>query len=689
MLIMIRNHFPLYKIVTVIVIFALLFPAYTQVQAAGEDFILPVVAIHISELTQALDNLSDADTTATEVANGYPWNPSDWHYFVLYESIMEALRSDGTPFVTVSDADIRAGRLLLANGTPRYPIMISLAAEATSDDEAGHLRDYVAAGGFLFVGSSAFTLRPDGSPRGDFTLANEMGIHTASSSRDNWYINQQFTIVTNHLLVAQIPAGNLTWNMPLSADEVYWGTAYTGHHVQGAHYDFKVNATDATVIAKGERYPLLAVKNYGKGVFIYHADLQPLIGFGGNDAGMYAYSIYRDAIQWAFGSANLPLVRLSPWQYPYDAAFILRHDFENTSGQAIEASAKAEFDAGARGDYYFCTGVLREQLKNNPAIIASLRRAVTLYGATIGPHNGGLKNPNNPSLTYANFEYWHWGPDEALNGTPAGFDYALRSIAIAYQDIERWLAGTDNGRPGCGAAGNCPRIWVSPYFNSDREDSNIILDVMQVVSTGEQKISPFPHFTLSTRTEGLFYPQVSLPVSDWFIKGKVAQSIESGHTETSIENLVDAYYQMGALVNLYGHTSSASGLMNDYMRYSLSKPRMWAANSVSIADWWALRSKVTVTPTYRSDGVQFIASAVISGSNDADTTIELTIPRWAQGRVGHLQIFLNGAPAAGDRYRFTHDGIKVKVGSDITRVEVRYTTRADLLPSSWRYPHPR
>ena len=135
----------------------------------------PVVAIHVSELTQALDTMN----------NGW-W--TSWHYFVLPESLKEALRSDGTPFVEVSDADIAAGNLLFPDGSPRYPILISLASEAIADNEIAPLRDYVAAGGFLFVGSSAFTRNPDGTTRGDFALANELGLHMVHpSSLENWY----------------------------------------------------------------------------------------------------------------------------------------------------------------------------------------------------------------------------------------------------------------------------------------------------------------------------------------------------------------------------------------------------------------------------------------------------------------------------------------------------------------------
>jgi len=83
------------------------------------------------------------------------------------ESLKEALKSDGTAYEIVTDADITSGRLLDTNGQPRYQIVISLASEAVRNDEIAPLTNYVAAGGTLFVGSSAFTRQTNGLSRGD------------------------------------------------------------------------------------------------------------------------------------------------------------------------------------------------------------------------------------------------------------------------------------------------------------------------------------------------------------------------------------------------------------------------------------------------------------------------------------------------------------------------------------------
>ena len=60
----------------------------------------PVVAIHDSELTRALESMS-ATNAVTPVGagfTGFEWWPTNWHYFVMPESLKEALASEGTAF---------------------------------------------------------------------------------------------------------------------------------------------------------------------------------------------------------------------------------------------------------------------------------------------------------------------------------------------------------------------------------------------------------------------------------------------------------------------------------------------------------------------------------------------------------------------------------------------------------------
>jgi len=638
----------------------------------------PVVAIHVSEWTQALETMPAVAPVPTGTGySGNSWFYTSWHYSTIVESIKIALEADGTPYQVVTDADIAAGALL-EGGAPKYPILFSLACEAVDDNEIQPLRAYVAAGGFLFLGSSAFTRKPDGTARGDFALADEMGLKMASPSLQNWKMNAYFTHWNDHRLVAPIPKGSVDWNMLSQADEVVWETA-------GAQQLWQTVAQGAEVIATGGDRPLLATKPYGAGRFIYHAIFNPIVGAGGQDSGMYAYTIYRSAIEWAFETAKLPLIKRSPWPYAYDAAFMIRHDFENLLSLVldIENSARYEHSIGAKGDYYFSTGILRTMKANErQAFVDSLRRAVTEYQATIGPHNGGYPNPglSNPGL----YEYWHWGPDTVLDltsfGAPYsqytnGYEYAKDSIRLSFEDIEAWLKDLDNGRAGCGAAGNCPRTWVSPFFNSGRERSLRILTELNSIVMGEQKISPFPHWTLSydPATRGQRHPTLALPVSDWYVGSHVAQSIESKHTPATIEALVDFYYQKGYLLNLYGHTGTESGLMKAYASYAAKKPRIWSTNSVGLYDWWIKRDGWTVMPGFIRSGDTAIANAAISGIGDPQAAVELSLPHWNSGAVPNLEVRLNGQLADASEYRLTNYGVKIRVGSAVTQVEVRYT----------------
>jgi hypothetical protein len=122
---------------------------------------------------------------------------TNWQYFTMPESVKEALRSDGTPWTVVSDLDIASGVLTNADGTPKYPILIALACECIRDDEIAPLANYVAAGGFIFAGSSSFTRGTDGTNRPNFALTNQMGLtctpHRQTGTRIRIYSRSPIT----------------------------------------------------------------------------------------------------------------------------------------------------------------------------------------------------------------------------------------------------------------------------------------------------------------------------------------------------------------------------------------------------------------------------------------------------------------------------------------------------------------
>ncbi len=638
----------------------------------------PVVAIHDSELTRALETIPASGLTPSGAGTtGYQWWPTNWHYFVMPDSVKEMLRSDGTAFTVVSDASITAGSLLDSNGAPADPIVISLACEALRDDEIAPLTNYVAAGGFLLVGSSSFTRYTNGTARGDFALAAQMGMHAASAALTNWGFNNTFTRVSGHSLVAHIPEGTLTWQLPMASEEISWPEV---DHVPNPptglpHLVWQVQMSGATVLAQGDSSPFVTVMPYGKGYFIYVAAMQPLLGHGGWAPGIYTYGIFRNAIQWAFGSATMPVPKVSPWPFAYDAAIIFRHDMEAIPDyiNAIEGSAQFEYTNGATGDYFFCTGELRENMPNPAATVASLQRAVSNYNATIGPHNGGFTNPNlyYPPLTTNSYDYWHWGPDEVLNMNPPGYRngqaFALASLSNSFMDIQGWLPGTNNG--------SGLRTCVTPYFNATREASLQIQEQLGIQIAGDEKLGPFPHWTLSSQTPDMNYSFASLPVSDWYVGPQIAQAMEDGHTTASVKALVDFYYSWGALINLYSHSSSdgsgaAGAVASDYVTYGLSKPRIWSANSTGIYSWWLQRKTEQIIPTFSRNGNLSITTVAISGATSTNAAIEIMAP---SASFYGLQVFTNGVAAA-RRVSFRVNGavIKLLVGTSVTNAQIQY-----------------
>jgi hypothetical protein len=673
----------------------------------------PLVAIHDSELTRAMETEIASNGTPTgQGTTGHQWWPTDWHYFVMPDSLKQAFQSDGTAYTVLGDSNITAGALL-TNGVPKYPIFISLSSEAMRDDEIAPLTNYVAAGGFLFVGGSSFTRNTNGTSRGDFALANAMGVHMVVNGLTNWGLANYLTTQTNNRIVNDIPSGANTWQMPAYSEEIVWGTSPT-HNYLAPHDVWQVQAGGATVLAQGDNYPYILIKQYGKGYFIYDAAFEPLMGHGGFAPGMYAYMIFRRSIEWAFESANLPILKLSPWPYQYNAAFMVRHDLENYDNEIADlmASAQVESSNGAKGDYYFCTGTLRQDmysLYNTNTVISSLRQAVTNYGASIGPHNGGLPNPYNPALYETNgigstYDYWHWGPDEVLDTSPPGYAngtaYAYTSLSNAFGDVESWLSGIES---------KSMRLWVACYFNGTRESSLSNQAALGVKIAGDQKLTPFPAWTMSTQTPDLLYPTLTEPVSDWYVGGLVAQSLEPWHppgvhTSATVMAAVDYYYNLGFMINIYSHTlatgeGDAGALMPEYLTYCANTnihPRIWSQNAIGIYNWWVARANAQISVSYATNGNQSTASISVAHATDPGTGVELYIP--ATTSFCSLQVFTNGFLASTNSYRIVGQVVKVLVGTTVSNVLVSYypvgspvnvfsqnfdSVTAPALPSGW------
>ena len=302
---------------------------------------------------------------------------------------------------------------------------------------------------------------------------------------------------------------------------------------------------------------------------------------------------------------------------------------------------------------------------------------MTNYGATIGPHNGGLRNPGNPALVRGDYDYWHWGPDEALDVTPPAIRAARRTRRRHFRTHSTMSS------PGCAASLTECEHGSQCYFNWHPRSLLRFAIASRREDRRRAKALPLPALDLSTGTPGKHYCILSEPVSDWFVNGLVAQSLEPWHspaiqTSPTMHDGVDFYYNLGALINFYSHTLStglgdAGQLVPDYISYSVNTnlhPRLWKANALSVYQWWLARSNAQVTFNCATNGYQTLVNVLVTGAADPNTAVEVRIPGTNQACT--IQVWTNGNPAASDSYRVSGQVIKLRVGTAVTNAIVSY-----------------
>ena len=147
------------------------------------------------------------------------------------------------------------------------------------------------------------------------------------------------------------------------------------------------------------------------------------------------------------------------------------------------------------------------------------------------------------------------------------------------------------------------------------------------------------------------------------------------HTSESMKATVDFYYNLGALVHIYGHSPSQSdNLQGEFVTYCASKgPRMWSANAMEIYDWWQARSSTVITPTYLISGNTITAQAAVTGAADPDTAVEMALLNQSNQGVGNIKVFIDGSPADPADYRTIGNVIRIKVGNLASSAKVQYT----------------
>jgi hypothetical protein len=85
------------------------------------------------------------------------------------------------------------------------------------------------------------------------------------------------------------------------------------------------------------------------------------------------------------------------------------------------------------------------------------------------------------------------------------------------------------------------------------------------------------------------------------------------------------------------------------------------------------RTNIAITPSYGITGNTAAMRATITGSINSDSSVEIIMPNWSNWIQGNILVLSNDVPADPGQYRLTNYGIKVKVGTSISSVEVRFS----------------
>jgi len=137
---------------------------------------------------------------------------------------------------------------------------------------------------------------------------------------------------------------------------------------------------------------------------------------------------------------------------------------------------------------------------------------------------------------------------------------------------------------------------------------------------------------------------------------------------------------MGALVSPYSHSSSTSGLPNDFINYALSKPNMWNTTPLELKDWWLTRQQAETTQRFETSNGLNNLTLTVNNSQSPNIALDVVLPLNAS-EISNLQILLNGEPST--NYRLTNNDLKIQAGQSSTVTILYQTPTTGSTAGSW------
>ncbi|MHC5183834.1 MAG: galactose-binding domain-containing protein, partial [Planctomycetota bacterium] len=424
------------------------------------------------------------------------------------------------------------------------------------------------------------------------------------------------------------------------------------------HWAQQVQSTTATVLAETSTGdPILTVKDYGQGRFIYHSEFNPLAGYSMHTVANFTYGFYRKAIEEAHVAMSLPLVRIGTWPWPYVAGFMTRHDhfsnfgFDGVSGTADDLEvAQIEADRGVQGVHLLRTHTalpLGSDACTDPgygntcsSVVQSNIQNMLGLGAEIGTHT--MNESQEP---------------------------AQANIAGSLDRLEYYL-------------GFRPTVFVAPGGSGMRDATKQGLVNEGILTKGDIAFGAHPHFALKIDTATEYdnsarWPLVDMPATGYygtpggggFAGGIWAHEITAnpsgcnndGTVRPCMEKALDFQYNLGGLVCLYDHIGDNS-LQNAnasqfaaYIDYAQSKPYMYTTSHLDMYDWWLRRDPVRATTSYTLSDPSHISVNLTSDSNEPGPfSIDINNLPWD----GNVVVRVNGIQTTD--YVIDSNNIRVK-----------------------------
>lgn len=516
-----------------------------------------------------------------------------WSYRIRdYQVSLSTNCTDWTPVATNTGQDI-PGDYQETSFTPAAARCIRVTADYPSwedEDYSGYnTANWIGLDGFQAYdqnGDPLINAAPLLFTQSAFALSPEMGLIPSNTG-----LIGSIQKVNNNAIVSHMTETDVrNWFLP----KAYSDNGYT--HRQ--HWAQFVQPTTATVLLSSDGHPTLSVTPYGSGQFIYHSEFSPLAGYSGYVVDNFEYGFFRKAVEQAFKANQAPLVRLSGWPYPYNAAFKTRHDHFLSL-----AASEIEEEYGVKGEY-----LLRTDAAIGGPDWAHLS-TILANGAQIGSHTRN--------------------------------EYTLDSggYTAGYDNIHQSLDALET------ALGTRPKIFVTPGMMGFRDTSKQAMVDNGLITTGDMSHGPYPNFALKidTATEygpAAHWPILEIPVGRYYtLPGETWSDLIFSHVGNMaladdiryIEKTVDLTYDLRGVINVYDHINDP-GLwihpnldpFEHYISYALSKPHVWNTHSEEIYDWWVGRSTVSIAPSY-TPGVQ--VTVTLTGNSAGDPyALDIAVP---------------------------------------------------------------